>query len=188
MNLTRLVVLGLLAEQGERHGHQLRRDVEVRHADEWAGVGVGSLHRELRGMAVAGLIETVRIEQVDRRPERTVYRITESGRRELLALRERAIGELQVSADAMSVGLIFTGGQDPVQLTRLLAQHRRAVVGEIERLVAERAKGFALGYLRPEISATQAASFRRAELHMQAELEWHAECDDLLASAEPRIG
>ena len=26
MNLTRLVVLGLLAERGERHGHQLRRD------------------------------------------------------------------------------------------------------------------------------------------------------------------
>ncbi len=34
MNLTRLVVLGLLAEQGERHGHQLDEallDTLVRH-------------------------------------------------------------------------------------------------------------------------------------------------------------
>jgi len=29
MNLTRLVVLGLLMEHGPRHGHQLRRDVQV---------------------------------------------------------------------------------------------------------------------------------------------------------------
>jgi len=35
MNLTRLVVLGLLMEHGPRHGHQLRRDVQVTQADQW---------------------------------------------------------------------------------------------------------------------------------------------------------
>ena len=47
MNLTRLVCLGLLAEHGARHGHQLRRDVETFKADDWAGVGAGSLHLTL---------------------------------------------------------------------------------------------------------------------------------------------
>ena len=183
MNLTRLVVLGLLAEQGERHGHQLRRDVELRKADQWAGVGIGSLHRELRGMAGAGLIEAVRTERVANRPERTVYRITERGFRELNTLRDEAIGELQVSADAMSVALIFTAAQDPAGRQALLGRHRRAVLAELERLAAERADGLTKGYLQPSISPTQAASFRRAELHVRAELEWHDECDGLLTGA-----
>jgi DNA-binding PadR family transcriptional regulator len=183
MNLTRLVLLGLLAEQGERHGPQLRRDVELRKADQWAGVGIGSLHRELRGMAGAGLIEAVRTERVANRPERTVYRITEDGLRELNMLREVAIGDLQVSADAMSVALIFTAAQDPVGREALLGRHRRAVLAELERLSAERADGLARGYLQPSISPTQAASFRRAELHVRAELEWHDECDRLLTAA-----
>src|SRR5450755_4331519 len=79
MNLTRLVALGLLAERGERHGHQLRRDVEVMKADQWAGAGIGSLNRELRLMAAEGLIEVVRTERIGRRPERTVYQITDEG-------------------------------------------------------------------------------------------------------------
>ena len=184
MNLTRLVLLGLLAEQGERHGHQLRRDVELRKADQWAGVGIGSLHRELRGMAGAGLIEAVRTERVANRPERTVYRITEGGLRELNTLREEAIGELQVSADAMSVALIFTAAQDPAGREALLKRHRRAVLAELERLATERADGLARGYLQPSVSPTQAASFRRAELHVRAELEWHDECDRLLTAGK----
>src|SRR3954447_10248179 len=103
MNLTRLVLLGLLDERGDSHGHQLRREVEPRRADQRGGVGIGSLHRELRGMADAGLVEAVRTERVANRPERTVYRITADGRRELLVLRQTAMGQLQLSADAMSV-------------------------------------------------------------------------------------
>ena len=183
MNLTRLVLLGLLADRGEGHGHQLRREVELRKADQWAGVGVGSLHRELRGLADAGLIEAVRTERVDNRPERTVYRITGAGRDELVTLRHRAIGELQLSADAMSVALIFTGAKHADGTSELVLRHRDAVLAELARLAAERRQGLAQGYLQPSVSPTQAASFRRAELHMQAELAWHDECDQMLATS-----
>lgn len=182
MNLTRLVVLGLLAEHGQRHGHQLRHDVEVKGADDWAGVGVGSLHRELRVMSAAGLIEPVRTERVGSRPERTIYQITPAGLRELAALRGRAIGDLQPTTDAMSVALIFAaaGGLHGETLGELATRHRLAVIAEQERLAAERSRGTAEGYLQPSISPTQAAAFRRAELHTQAELAWHLECDQLL--------
>jgi DNA-binding PadR family transcriptional regulator len=70
----------------------LRRAVQVTKADEWAGVGAGSLHRELRKLADDELIAAVRVERVDRRPERTIYQITASGRSELDTLREQAIG------------------------------------------------------------------------------------------------
>jgi DNA-binding PadR family transcriptional regulator len=181
MNLTRLVALGLLAERGERHGHQLRRDVEIMKADEWAGAGIGSLNRELRLMAAEGLIEVVRTERVGRRPERTVYQITDEGRRELSVLRDRAIGHMQEGPDAVAAGLIFAGAQDREALGGLLALRRRAVEAELERLAAERERGMREGYLQPSVSPLQAAAFRRAELHAQAELAWHHEWDQILA-------
>jgi DNA-binding PadR family transcriptional regulator len=180
MNLTRLIALGLLTERGARHGHQLKRDVEVTKADEWAGAGAGSLNRELRQMAAEGLIEAVRTERVGHRPERTIYQITAEGRRELAILRERAIGRIQDGTDPMAAGLIFAGSQDRAALAGLLALHRRAVEAELERLAVERERGMREGYLQPSVSPLQAAAFRRGELRMQAELAWHRECDQML--------
>ena len=184
MNLTRLVALGLLAERGARHGHQLRRDVEIMKADEWAGAGAGSLHRELRQMAAEGLIEAVRTERIGRRPERTIYQITPEGRRELAVLRERAIGRIQEGPDPVAAGLIFAGAQDPAALAGLLALHRHAVEADLERLAVERERGLREGYLQPSVSPLQAAAFRRGELRMQAELAWHQEWDEILAGEE----
>jgi DNA-binding PadR family transcriptional regulator len=181
MNLTRLVILGLLAERGAQHGHELRRAVQVTKADEWAGVGAGSLHRELRKLADAELIAAVRVERVDRRPERTVYQITAAGRSELDALRENAIAALHSTGDPMAAGLIFAGSAGREVLSGLLARHRRAVEQELDRLVAERERGEREGYLRPEVSPLQAAAFRRGELRARAELAWHEEWDALLA-------
>jgi DNA-binding PadR family transcriptional regulator len=181
MNLTRLICLGLLAEHGARHGHQLRRDVENFKADEWAGVGAGSLHRELRVMAREGLIEAVRTEQVGNWPPRTIYQITSAGRRELAVLREQAVTRIQETPDAMAVGLIFAAPEDPRILVELLARHRQAVEEELTRLALERERGMREGFLQPSVSPLQAAAFRRSELRAEAELTWHEECDQMLA-------
>ncbi len=182
MNLTRLVILGLLAEHGPRHGHQLRRDAELAEVDRWAGVGVGSLHRELRSLEAAGLIEAVRTERVGRRPERTVYRLADAGRRELTALRQQAAGQLDAAPDPLSVLLVFAGSDDPAELAGLLAQRRQALHARAAELAAERAEGEQKGYLLPSVSPLQAASFRRAEMRIAAELAWHEECEELLGS------
>jgi DNA-binding PadR family transcriptional regulator len=184
MNLTRLVILGLLAERGAQHGHELRRAVQVTKADEWAGVGAGSLHRELRKLADEDLIAAVRVERVDRRPERTIYQVTATGRAELDALREKAIAALHTAGDPMAAGLIFAGSAGREVLTDLLARHRRAVEQELERLVAERERGEREGYLRPEVSPLQAAAFRRGELRARADLTWHDEWDAILSETE----
>lgn len=180
MNLTRLVILGLLAERGAQHGHELRRAVQITKADEWAGVGAGSLHRELRKLADEGLIEALRVERVDRRPERTVYQITDAGQSELSELSEQAMATLHSSSDPMAAGLIFAGSAGHQVLSDLLARHRRAVEEELERLAAERIRGEREGYLRPEVSPLQAAAFRRGELRARSELAWHEEWDAIL--------
>ena len=180
MNLTRLVILGLLAEHGPRHGHQLRRDAELAEVDRWAGVGVGSLHRELRGLEAAGLIEAVRTERVGLRPERTVYRLTDGGRQELTVLRQQAASQLDAGPDPLSVLLVFAGSSDPAELAALLAQRKNALLARAAELAAERAKGEEKGYLLPSVAPLQAASFRRAEIRVAAELAWHQECEALL--------
>jgi DNA-binding PadR family transcriptional regulator len=178
------VILGLLAERGPRHGHQLRRDAELAEADRWAGIAVRSLHRELRGLEAEGLIEAVRTERVGRRPERTVYSLTGEGRRELSVLRQQAVSQLDAGPDPLSVVLVFAGTDDPAELATLLARRQQALRGRAAELAVERAEGEAKGYLLPSVSPLQAASFRRAEIRVAAELAWHEECAGLLGSPE----
>ena len=73
------MILGLLAERGPMHGHQIRRTAELTNAEVWGGITGGALYAELRKLGGEGLIEAIREEQVGRRPARTVYQITEEG-------------------------------------------------------------------------------------------------------------
>jgi DNA-binding PadR family transcriptional regulator len=177
MNLSRLMVLGLLANQGARHGHQIRRDAEQTEVSRWGGVNVGALYRELRLMEEEGLVEPLRTEKVGRRPARTVYQITEEGRRELAILRERAIRDPVKSPDALSVALLFGGVWDKAELAALLRARRQILAGVLEHLATERIRGQEKGYCGP-IDATV---FRRGELHLEAELKWHDEFEKVLA-------
>jgi DNA-binding PadR family transcriptional regulator len=79
MNLSRLMILGLLAERGPMHGHQIRRSAELTNAEVWGGITGGALYAELRRLDAEGLVEAVRAEQMGRRPARTVFEITEEG-------------------------------------------------------------------------------------------------------------
>src|SRR5579859_7119159 len=107
MNLTRLMALGTLARHGPQHGHQIRRLADVTGVGEWGGVSVGALYRELRVMERDGLVERVRTEQVGRRPERTVYALTDDGRLELVTMREKAIRLLDTGSDPFGVAFMF---------------------------------------------------------------------------------
>jgi DNA-binding PadR family transcriptional regulator len=145
---------------------------------------VGSLHRELRRPEAEGLIEAVRTERVGRRPERTVYCLADEGKRELALLRQQAASQLDAAPDPLSVLLVFAGTADPAELAALLARREQALRAKAAELAAERAKGEEEGYLLPSVSPLQAASFRRAEIRVAAELAWHKECEELLGSAQ----
>src|SRR5215469_16764088 len=99
MNLSRLMILGVLAERGPMHGHQIRRIAELTNTEVWGGITGGALYSELRKLDGDGLIEATREEQVGRRPARTVYQITDEGRLELIVQRDAAIEVIFGSAD-----------------------------------------------------------------------------------------
>ena len=117
------MVLGTLATHGPQHGHQIRLIAEVTNVGEWGGVSVGALYRELRLMAIEGLVTEVRTEKVGRRPARTIYAITDQGRMGLASLRERAIKDVHPPPDPIGVALAFAGdGEDFEELAQVLAE------------------------------------------------------------------
>jgi DNA-binding PadR family transcriptional regulator len=177
MNLSRLMVLGLLASNGPRHGHQIRRDAEGTNVSTWGGVNVGALYRELRLMEEEGLVEPVRTEQVGRRPARTIYQITGEGQRELSILREQAIRGLHHAPDALSVALLFGRVWDRRELIELLQARRQMIDSIRDGITTKRDYLQAKGYLTP----LDVAVFRRSELRLDAELRWLEEFDSVLA-------
>jgi DNA-binding PadR family transcriptional regulator len=165
------MILGLLAERGPMHGHQIRRLGELVNVEAWGGITGGALYSELRKLDSEGLIAAVREEREGRRPARRVYAITDEGRIELEVQREAALDVVPGSADPVAVLLLFAAGTDPTDLSERLEARRRRISLVLESVVAERTRLTAQGILSPLAVAT----FRRGELRLAAELRWHQE-------------
>ena len=73
-----LMVLVLLAE-APMHPYEMQRVMQARGKDNVVRVQRGSLYPAVERLAAAGLVEPIETERDGRRPERTVYRITEDG-------------------------------------------------------------------------------------------------------------
>lgn len=174
------MVLGTLATHGPQHGHQIRLIAEVTNVGEWGGVSVGALYRELKQMAIEGLVSEIRTEKVGRRPARTVYAITDQGRMGLASLREKAIKDMHPPPDPIGVALAFAGGGgDPDELEELAGwlEIRKDFLGVVlKELTSERERLLGKGHIGP----LQAATMRRGELTIRAELLWHDELDQAL--------
>jgi DNA-binding PadR family transcriptional regulator len=167
------MILGLLAEQGPMHGHQIRRAGELANVEAWGGITGGALYSELRKLDNEGLVNPVREEQEGRRPARRVYEITAEGRLELSVQRDAALDVVFGSADPISVLLLFAAGADLTDLGERLTERRRRISAQLESMAAERARLTAQGFLSPRA----VAAFRRGELRLEAELRWHDEFD-----------
>jgi DNA-binding PadR family transcriptional regulator len=173
------MILGVLAERGAMHGHQVRRIAELTNAEAWGGITGGALYAELRKLDRDGLVEAVRQEQEGRRPARTVYEITAEGRLELVVQRDAALEVILGSADPVSVVLLFASGADASDLNARLTARRRRIAGQLEAMIAERERLTEQRLLSP----LAIAAFRRGELRLEAELRWHEEFERQIAAA-----
>ncbi len=142
------MILGLLAERGPMHGHQIRRAAELTNAEVWGGITGGAIYAELRKLNGDGLIEAIREEQVGRRPARTVYEISAEGRLELVVQRDAALQVVFGPADPVSVVLLFAAGPDGSDLAQQLAARRQRVATQLATMSAERERLTSQGVLR----------------------------------------
>ncbi len=77
-----LAVLACLEERS-MHPYEMATTMRARHKDESIKLNFGSLYTVVEALQRHGLIEAQETEREGRRPERTVYRITEAGSAEL---------------------------------------------------------------------------------------------------------
>jgi DNA-binding PadR family transcriptional regulator len=167
VNETRLFVLAALARRGPMHGHQLRRDARLDRADLWSRVKPGSLYGALHRMESEGLVRPLRTEQQGALPARTIYEITDEGRRELRALRDEAFTEVDIRPDPVDLALAVGDDLDPELLRGYLE----------DRIAALRAIGSRMEHQLdrrwPDQSTADDLIAEHARLRIRTEIEWH---------------
>lgn len=114
-----LAVLRLLAE-GQMHPYEMQQRVREYAIDQVVKVAHGSLYHTVARLAEQGLIEPVETCRAGRRPERTVYAITEAGRDEARSrLREFTMRPLQ-EYPSFGMALAFLSMLPPAEAAALL--------------------------------------------------------------------
>jgi len=129
-----LTVLAFLTER-PMHPYDVQRVIRQRHKD-YAIERPRALYRAFERLARGELIEPVETSREGRRPERTVYRITDEGRAEfqhwLLQLLERPVVEDPV----FGVALGFVGYLNPGSVLEALQDRFASLEGEVAGLDA----------------------------------------------------
>lgn len=174
--VARLFVLGTLAAQGPVHGHEIRRLAERIDIENWSDAQVGSIYNALRRLESEGLIEAVRTEQQGRRPTRTIYTITTSGREELASLQDKLLYDIALPSDPFDIALWVCASQPGQDLAAAIDRRCKSLRELSDRLADERVRLTKAGYL----PAVGELLFRHGELRVEAELRWHEELREKL--------
>jgi DNA-binding PadR family transcriptional regulator len=134
VTLTECAVLGLLT-RGERSGYDLLKTVERSVGFFWTPAK-SQLYALLPKLVERGLLKARRVEQ-DRRPDKTLYRITPAGRRALREGLEQA--SPAVDRNPFELRIFFGDHMRPGAVRRMIEARRDesraqlAVLEEIER-------------------------------------------------------
>ena len=164
-NLWALTVLCLLRER-PMHPYEMQRLIRQRHKDEFLDLKRGSLYHAIERLQRAGLIEVVETSREGRRPERTIYRLSERGELEVLDwLREllaKPVREPSQFLAALSFLPQLTAEDAVEQL------HARASRLELEMLVLDAV----LAKMVPQIGRAVLVEVEYVRAMRQAEREW----------------
>jgi DNA-binding PadR family transcriptional regulator len=137
-----LAALDLLQER-DLHPYEMHQLMRERWTDRVVKLKAGSLYHAIERLAAGGLVEVAETSREGRRPERTVYRITEAGRAALterlrLMLAERAE---EYPEFPLAIGMLNALDRDDAMaqlLRRTIALELE--VGGLERLVGRLAE------------------------------------------------
>ena len=161
-----LSILQLLDER-PMHPYELAATMRERHQDEFIRLNFGSLYHTVEVLERNRWIVPAEREKEGRRPERTVYRLTESGREVLV----RVVGEI----------LAHPRREYPHFAAGLMFMHHLAATSAAahlrDRVVALKAKGENLNGIMAELRAAGVSRLALIELEhkiamLDAERRW----------------
>ncbi|MBN1967409.1 MAG: PadR family transcriptional regulator [Anaerolineae bacterium] len=173
---TRLVILGLLRER-PLYGYEIKQLIEERGMEDWTSIAYGSIYFALGKLADERFIENVAVEQQGNRPSRSVYQITDAGRKEFLRLLREVWGTLDWPAFDIEVAVYFMAALPRAELVAYLRQRVEGLTGAIDKATAERDDHMR----QPKVPRVVQAIFSHGLTYLRGELAW---TEDLLAQVE----
>lgn len=103
------------------HGYDVRRTLLSRGATSWANVAPGSIYNALRTLVREGFLENLGTDRQGARPERTCFRLTESGEGEYSRLLRETLTQARLPNHPLLAGLAFLPDVPPAELGRRCA-------------------------------------------------------------------
>jgi DNA-binding PadR family transcriptional regulator len=184
-------ILGILAE-GPMHGYDLKRSFDERLGDFWS-LNVGQIYTTLERLLSEGLVVYDAVEQADK-PDKKVYRITDSGRDELRDWRTRPIkAEPRALRDELFVKLLFIEETEIDLVLGLIQAQQSVYMAQMMQLTNRK---FEIEQqTRHSLKAVQNQQERRqierqrfirtllldvALMHAEADIRWLRQCETRL--------
>jgi DNA-binding PadR family transcriptional regulator len=167
MSATRLLILGTLLDR-PRHGYDIRREMELWSAEQWANIAYGSIYSALNTMAKEGLVAPVESATRSNQTAKTVYTITDTGRSEFERLLREYWWSWKPTIDPLQPALTFMNKLPREELLGALhyrAERLRPVIGALDYMIKGKLS-------RPETPRHIAENLRLSIAHMQTELHW----------------
>ncbi|GMK48175.1 PadR family transcriptional regulator [Paenibacillus glycanilyticus] len=133
----KLLILGLLMER-DRHPYDIRQTIKQRNWNESFRLRDGSLYYAVDQLRDHGLIETAEIVAVpgDNRPDKTIYRITETGKEAFHKLLYEQLSQVSYPQHPAFLALPFIRHGDQSRIEQLLQKQLAACEERIKRMEA----------------------------------------------------
>jgi len=128
-----IAVLSLLSRE-PMHPYEMRQRIRLQHIDRVMKVTQGTLYSTVERLAAGGLITPVETSREGRRPERTVYAITDAGRDQLTDALREALMRPNPEYRRLAMALSFASTLDPGEIADLLDRRSLHVEGELSAL------------------------------------------------------
>ena len=122
------------------HPYELAATMRSRHHDEFIRLNFGSLYHTVDALQRNGWIVPTEREKEGNRPERTIYKLTDSGQEVLLRVVGEILAQPRREYPHFSVGLMFMHHLDAQTAVELLEQRSlalHAVVTKLSRILDE---------------------------------------------------
>ncbi|MFC4775771.1 PadR family transcriptional regulator [Paenibacillus sp. GCM10023252] len=131
----KLMVLGLLMEC-DRHPYEIRQMIKERNWNESFKLRDGSLYYAVDQLREEGLIEAAEVIPAagDNRPDKTIYRITESGRASFHDLLHRQLSQSSYPQQPLFQALPFVRYGEGSKIADLIREQLTICEGRVERL------------------------------------------------------
>jgi DNA-binding PadR family transcriptional regulator len=164
-NLWALTVLCLLRER-PMHPYEMQRLIRQRRNDNFLDLKRGSLYHAIGRLQRAGLIEAVETRREGKRPERTVYKLTEAGEREVLGWLRDLLAKPGPVSTPFFAALSFLAHLRPEDVLAQLGTRAECLEAEIAATDA------VLREIVPRLGRLVLVEVEYTQAMRRAELEW----------------